>query len=149
MSYLDNINFSSTSGAAMPTNVGDKKYAQNMRAYLAREQWADYQRRFQPIEDQLIDAVTGTEMLDKRLSAISVNNQKAFDAAAQDADLTRQRYGIQQTDQQRAIQTNMDSLAAARSDADARNNIRAATFDRNMAAVLGSGARSAIDTGST
>jgi hypothetical protein len=129
-----------------PVFSGDHAGA-DQRAWLARSQWADYQRRFQPVEDQLIDAVTGTEMLDKRLSAISVNNKSAFDAAAQNTAMTRQRYGINPSQQQQASLSNMDAIAATRADADARNNIRTATYDRNMAAIAGgsSSARTAID----
>lgn len=155
MSYFDVMNdaqagqdgnFGQSTAGYMPSFSGDHA-AQDQRAWLARAQYADYQNRFQPVEDQLIDAVTGTEMLDKRLSAISVNNKSAFDAAAQNSAMTRQRYGINPSQQQQSSQSNMDALAATRADADARNNIRTATYDRNMAAIAGgsSSARTAID----
>lgn len=122
-------------------SFGHDKYAQKNRAWLAREQWEDYQARFQPVEDELIDAVTGSELLDERLGKISINNRKAFDAAAVSAEQFRQRYGINQTEAQRSTNQNNQQLAMAKTTANAMNKTREHIHDRNMAVIGGGQSR--------
>lgn len=127
---------------AKPTvSKNSDKYAQKTRAWLSREQWADYQNRFQPYEDELIDAVTGTELLDERLSQIKINNSKSFAAAATANDQFRNRYGMTQTDPQRTANQNNQHLAMAKANADAMNQTRTHIHDRNMAIIGGGEAR--------
>lgn len=142
---MGNANFSSGGYSSPRPTVafGSDKYAQENRAWLAREQWADYQKRFQPYEDELIDAVTGTELLDQRLSKIKLSNQIAFDTAAGDAGRYRERYGIQQSGAQQSQDENNRNLAMAQATAGAMNQTRTHIYDRNMAAIGGGEVRQA------
>lgn len=132
------------SGTPMPTNTGSDKYAQNMRAWLAREEWADYQQRFAPIEQRLIDETMGRELLDERLSAVQVNQSRAQQASAQMDSMLNRRYGIQPSTQQRSVMDTGRALDVARGTADAKNNLRTHVYDRNMAVLGGGGARADI-----
>ena len=122
----------------MPTNRHDEKYAQKMRAYIARDQWADYQNRFEPWEDDLIDSVMSTDMLDQRLGAISINATNSSRAALQSQQQLMQRYGIQQNAQEKQSSTVNHHLDSAAATATAKNNTRQHIEDRNMA-VMGGG----------
>ena len=129
--------------------MGSDTYAQDMRAYLARQEWADYQRRFQPLEDRLIDSVMSTQMLDERLEAIGTNNETARQVAQMNADVYRRRYGIEQDSA--AIQMNNQRMdrQSALSLANAMNQTRTHIYDRNMQVLAGgSGAiRSTVQQG--
>ncbi len=140
---IGNENFETTGyHNPRPTvSFGNDKYAQKNRAWLARENWDDYQARFQPYEDKLIDAVTGTEMLDERLGAIKINNNKAFMAAADDANQYRMRYGVQQSEAQKTQDQNNQQMAMAGANASAMNQTRTHIKDRNMAVIGGGEAR--------
>jgi len=142
-SGIGNENFESTGYQTAKPSVsfGNDKYAQKNRAWLARENWADYQARFQPKEDELIDAVTGTELLDERLGKIKINNDKAFMASADNANQYRMRYGIQQSDAQKTQDQNNRSMAMAGANASAMNQTRTHIKDRNMAVIGGGEAR--------
>ncbi|MCA9340021.1 MAG: hypothetical protein KDA17_03875 [Candidatus Saccharibacteria bacterium] len=119
-------------------NPGGDHYAQNMNAWLHRQQWEDYKRRFQPVEQQLIhETMDSTELLDERLSAISATANQAFDSAMINADIVRGRYGIHQGESQ--AQANLKRMMRdnSASVADAKNNTRTHTYDRNMNTIAG------------
>lgn len=120
-----------------PTNRNSDTYAQDTNAWLHRQQWQDYKDRFQPVEEQLIDETMGTELLNKRLSAITANADDAFGAAEVDARVTRGRYGIQQNAQEQGAQNRSLALGESLAVADARNNTRTAIYDRNMDTIAG------------
>lgn len=128
-------------------NPNSDTYAQDTRAWITRDQYRDYQTRFEPVEDQLIDAVTGEKMLDESLSAIRINNKQSFDASALSAQQTKSMYGMQETPNQTASQDANRSLAMAKSTANGTNQTRAHIESRDDNAIGGSGARQAIGGG--
>lgn len=135
-SSLD-LGFGSRTGAIAPTNPRSKTFAQDMNAYLARQQWDDYQRRFQPVETQLIDETLSRELLDKRLSGISGIVDRSFETAFGNAAMTRARYGAQQSAQESQSEQRRADLGRTAAIADARNTTRTHIFDRNMETLAG------------
>lgn len=133
-----------TSGSPPPSNVHSDRYAQDMRAWLAREEWADYQQRFAPIERQLVDETMGRQLLDQRLAAVSVNQGRAHLASRQMEDMFNRRLGIRPSEQQQAVMDTGRALDFARGNADLRNNLRTHVHDRNMQVLGGGGARQDI-----
>lgn len=124
---------------------GDKKFASKTRAAMAREVWEDYQNRFEPYEQQLIDQVQNPEeLLDERLSAITINNKAAFQSAEAGTDMMRQRYGVTPSGPQSRVENRDMQRSAVLSAVDGRNNTRTHVQDRNMAVIAGGGARQAI-----
>jgi hypothetical protein len=77
---------------------GDPHQASNLRATIAREEWADYKKRFQPIENQLLGYVKNSDQFikgeqDKALG--SVNDQ--FSRAPDQIARREASYGLQMT----------------------------------------------------
>ncbi|MEM1152765.1 MAG: hypothetical protein AAGI44_01400 [Pseudomonadota bacterium] len=143
------INFNGTDNYAQGGYISpnDKKFASKTQAYIARDAWEDYQRTYQPYEADLISDITGSELLDQRLAAITVNNDRAFDVATMDAEMRRGRYGVQQTGQAAAIDDRQMATARVTSEIDAANKTRTHIDDRNLNILAGadSGARTAIE----
>lgn len=125
-------------------SFGHDDYAKKNRAWLAREKWDDYVQRFQPKEDELLDAVTGEDLLNQRLSSIKIDNSKAFDSALTSANQMRSRYGVNQSQAEKQYEQRSYGLEMAKANAGAMNKTRVHINDRNMQAVGGSGARQAI-----
>lgn len=123
------------------------KFASKMRAAMARDVWEDYQNRYEPYEEALIQEVTNPlEELDERLSAIKINNRQSFQSAREDMNMARGRYGVgDQGVQRRAAEYRGMRQAAVMSEVDARNNTRTHIMDRNMAVIAGGGSRQAIE----
>lgn len=124
----------------MPADYGSESYARRTRAWLARQQWNDYQQRFQPVEQELINAITTPEMLDQRLSAIRANVSNAGNASSQVQDMLMRRYGVAPSAQQRQVDANNRDLAASLASVNAANNTRTQIYDRNQAALAGGSA---------
>lgn len=124
-------------GALPVPKPGSKTYAADMNAYIARQQWNDYQNRFQPVERALIDETMGRELLDQRLSGISAIVDRSFDSAIENARMTRQMYGSNQTSQQKQYETRRMDLGRSTAIADSRNATRTHIHDRNMETLAG------------
>ena len=145
--FFDKLqNQQSIQAGGPPTNRNSDTYAQDTNAWLHRQQWQDYKDRFQPVEKQLIKETSGTELLDQRLSAISADADDAFGAAELSAEVTRRRYGIDQSAESAEAQSRNMALGRSQAVADAKNNTRTAIYDRNMDTLAGgsSTANSAI-----
>lgn len=133
---------------AQPTvSYGSDDYAKQWNAWLTREQYADWQDRFQPREEQLLSAVEGTELLDQQLSNIQANADTSFDLARTTADQTRRRYGLSLTDRERKVEDTRNSLAKAASIAGSSNDTRTYIDERNMNVIGGSTARQVMAEG--
>ncbi len=138
--YTDRVaaRYGNTSQAiSMPTNTNSDTYAQDMNAYIARQQWEDYQQRFQPVERQLIDETMGKELLDQRLSGISAIVDRSFDSAIKNAQMSREMYGTGQTGQQADYESRRMNLGRSTAIADAKNSTRTHIYDRNMETLAG------------
>lgn len=127
-----------------PTNRDSDTYAQDMRAYLRREEYEDLQRRFYPVEDQLISDVSGRDQLDERLASVRAKNSKYYELAKSSADTKRQRYGVTLSNEEKTANNNEMQAQQALSDMTARNNTRTHIYDRNLNVIGGSGARQAL-----
>lgn len=108
-----------------------------MRAYLAREEYNDYLRRFAPMEQDLINSVMNRDMLNDRLSAVSVNNQVSRKSAETAVQMQNARYGVAQSPAEQARQKAQMDRQAALSMANGMNQTRTHIFDRNMNALAG------------
>ena len=135
--YNSGYNSGYYSSATRPTDRNSDTYAQDMRAYIARQEYQDYLTRFAPVEQELINSVMGPEQLEERLSAITVNNQTARNTAEKNMQMVQGRYGVSQSAQQQQ-QTKMDlDRTQALSQANGMNQTRTHIFDRNMNALAG------------
>lgn len=130
-----------------PTRQNNKNFAAETRAYLNRQIYNDYLQRFAPHEDQLLDAITGEEMLNERLSAIRVNADNAFDATQATSSRALGRYGVGMDQREQNAQATQTDLSRSSAIASSRNQTRQHVHDRNMELISGaSSARSAIPT---
>jgi hypothetical protein len=105
-------------------------------AQLARKQWADYQARFIPQEQKLIDSLGNRSVL-QGVDFARDSIGKAFDAQRQGLAMDMARMGVKPTaDQQVAMDR---SLAAQQSSAlvNAENTARQHALDRNLAVMSG------------
>lgn len=119
---------------------GGKHYASETRAAMARDMWEDYQRRFEPIERELVDrAMNPDQWLDERLSQIRVGTDNAFSAVEQGAARQRERYGISRNHQQNRYDRQNLARGEAQAEIDAINKTRSHYSDRNMAVIGGGG----------
>ena len=108
-----------------------------MRAYLAREEYQDYLTRFAPVEEELINDVMGTEQLNERLSAITVNGNMARQTAGSNMQMISERYGVSQSAQQQSQSNMAMDRNQALAQANGMNQTRTHLFDRNMNALAG------------
>ena len=120
-----------------PTNPHSDTYAQDTNAWITRQQWADYNKRYAPVENQLINETMGTELLNERLGKISAITDKSFDTNMMAATQRRARYGVALTSQQQQSQKRDASLSKATAIADGKNNTRTHVYDRNMETISG------------
>ena len=132
-----NQNSGYTSSASRPSNRNSDTYAQDMRAYLAREEYQDYLTRFAPVEEELINDVMGTEQLNERLSAITVNGNMARQTAGSNMQMISERYGVSQSAQQQSQSNMAMDRNQALAQANGMNQTRTHLFDRNMNALAG------------
>ncbi len=116
---------------------------------LARAQWEDYKNRFLPRQEELMNAVTSTQMLDEQLGRISATSKVTGDAARQTAEMMRGRYGMQQTDAQRQAFDAGSAISGALGQANAQNMARQAAYDRYQSSMTGAGIRPLENKGST
>lgn len=70
-------------------------YATDTYADLTRAEYADYKKRFQPFENQLMSLADSEAMLDEQLSKISANGVSRYKKSQANSALNNQRYGIQ------------------------------------------------------
>ncbi|MGZ5029518.1 MAG: hypothetical protein ACXWAT_00330 [Methylobacter sp.] len=124
-------------GGSVPESFD--RAASMKRAALVRDQWDDYKTRFQPIEDSLVDKVSGGGLHTTFNNAGLAQAQKGVDTAftsavgSQARDLSRfgQSYN---KDQLSAFNTNMD-LAKTTAGANAVNTASMADIDRKNAVM--------------
>lgn len=116
----------------------DDEYASKTYAQLVRSQYADYQERFQPYEERMMDLATSRELLDQQLSRIGTNINASFANPQFSAGaLASQRYGTQQTAQERSFNTRQSDMDRALATAHAKNNTRLANADMKQNMVTG------------
>jgi hypothetical protein len=115
-------------------------FAQSERfARIARGMWADYQKRYVPEENKLLNAVA-TEQADAQktvgMAADTVNQQYDLQNGAMDRSLARR--GITPTAPQAAASERTLSLARTSTLANTLNAARLGIKDRNIGLMTGS-----------
>ena len=113
-------------------------YAEDVYSALIKDEYADYQNRFAPIQDQYIDEATSMEMLDEQLGRITANTKSGFDLADKAASMNLGRYGVTQSQEDQSKNNNQSSLNQSLATAQAKNSTRTHHSDRQMAMVTGS-----------
>lgn len=108
---------------------------------LIKEQWDDYKKRFQPVEDQLINDVSGTKYHTKYNQEGLDNAQglvnTAYGAAKDMQERDQQRIGISYTPQQQQAMDSTMNIDQSRSLDNATNNARQADIDRKNTVISG------------
>lgn len=128
---------------------GNKREAELTYRDLAHAQWQDYQDRFLPYQEKLMDVATSTAMLDEQLGRISAVAGQSANMARQNAALAMSRYGMAQSSEMaQAAQSNVTRNQAL-NQANAMNNARSAAYDRYQSAITGSALRPAVTGGKT
>ncbi len=80
---------------------GDDQYANKTRARIARAEWDDYKRRFQPVENQMMAYATSTDD-GRSVGRAQESIAAGFDSAQGQYDRNMSRYGLNQTPEQDA-----------------------------------------------
>jgi hypothetical protein len=122
---------------ARPTNTRSDTFAQDTNAWITRQQWQDYQNRYLPVENKLIDQTMGRDLLNERLGAITATTNTAFDTNMLAAQQRRARYGMRLEGQGAQAQQRGRELSQATAIADGTNNTRTHIYDRNMDTIAG------------
>ena len=120
-----------------PPLQGSDNYAKDTYAWITRENYEDYQNRFLPHEQQLLDAVTGRQLLDERLSQININEHNAFQSTRGATQRRERRYGVLNDQRQDSANEVANHLARSSAVDSAQNQTRQAVQDRNMAMITG------------
>jgi hypothetical protein len=119
-------------------STSDSEYASKTYANIIRSQYEDYQERFQPYENRLMDLAQSRELLDDQLSRITANVSASYDNPQNSAgNLAMQRYGVSMNAQEQAKSTRQNEMSKALALADAKNNTRIANADQQDAIVTG------------
>lgn len=129
-------------GATVLPNFTGKHKAANTRAWLARQEWSDYQARFAPREQELLQRVSkegAIDELNSRLGSIHVDTKRAFDANQSSVDMMNQRYGVTPSPDVQQSQNRQSSISQSLSEVDAINRTRDSISSRNMNVVGGGG----------
>jgi hypothetical protein len=141
---------------AAPTSLGPATIAGGREAYLAqlnnatglaastsdetalaRSQYADYKRRYQPIEDLLMSSYNNAGMMRTRLDDTQGLVNRGFENAAGMQQRTLSRYGVQVSPQQQAQQQRSQQLVQAAGMTDAINESRRAMAQRDEELLAG------------
>ena len=140
--YYTNLNTLNTT-LADPQNMSyvspnDDDYASKTYANIIKSEYADYQDRFRPYEQKLLDYASGTDLLDQQLARITANVGAAYNNPGMSAgNIMQQRYGLTQTAQGQASSQRQNDLQRAISTARARNNTRIANYDQHTGIITG------------
>lgn len=106
---------------------------------LTRAQWQDYQARFVPIENRLMDLTTynNPELAAAQVSDAMSSAGAAVDTANQNRELNRAQYGLTARAGQQQLEARQDSVTRATASMDAANKTRQALIDRNRMIAVG------------
>ena len=127
-------------------NQGGKHQASNTYADITRAEWADYQKTFRPWEQELAASIGNEEMLSEQLGKTDIAVNDSFDQAAGTMDRNNTRRGVSLNPEEQAVVDRTSSMGRASTLADAKNNVRIHSQDRDnqlLTSGLGSGHRGA------
>lgn len=115
----------STTSTTAPLSVGE----------ITRQQYDDYQKRFVPIENQLIGMVGDKATNERLVNEAGTRSDAAFDSSAGALGRNLERLGVRPTAGQSASMQRRTGLARAIANADAKNTTRMANEDRDIAGL--------------
>lgn len=105
-------------------------------AALTREQWADYQNTYVPLENQLIQQAMDPEAANQAMASASQNVNDSFTAQQGATDRRLRGLGLQLTPEQQAASTRATALSKSLTDVGAQNTARDLTIQRQQS-ILG------------
>lgn len=106
------------------------EYAQKKYAQISREQWQDYQTRFVPKENRLIESINNPTLKTEEIGRARTGVDEAFDAVGSSALMRAGRYGGMGADERKVLDRKM-GLERATSRVAAVNNTRQDIKDRD------------------
>jgi hypothetical protein len=118
----------------------ERDSADGRMAEVTLSQWADYQSRFVPIENQLMNMTTynNPELAGQEIGRAQADTGNAYDNIAGSSAVQLGRYGMSRTSDQQASNNRLTSLGRSGAVVDAANNIRLKLIERNQTAAAGS-----------
>jgi len=138
--------FEKISGGKSQSEVIDKTIGRNKGitgvttgglAQIYRSQWADYRKRFAPLENELIDTYRNRAVHDKAIEAGAQQAAISADGAEESYDRNVQRFGVD-TEQMSQEETDRAfDLARSKAIVDAKNRTRQALVDRDQGMLSG------------
>jgi len=145
MGSMDNQSSRFLSGLTAPdagsSNVlnlarGDDQYASETRARIARAEWDDYKRRFQPVENQMMAYATSTDD-GRSVGRVQQSIGQGFDSAQGQYERNMSRYGLAiDPEQRQSMQRNM-ALNEAATTAQGVSSARQAEEERRIGLMGG------------
>lgn len=133
---------------ASSTPLSFDRAAMKKRAAVLQAQWDDYQKRFMPIEQNLID-IAGkgyhTNLLDHDIKNASDGINNAYDSAKSSSDRADARFGVSNPAQDGVMQNNLALSKSASMDG-AINTIRDYDITRRQALVSGASGNASAST---
>jgi len=104
-------------------------------AGITREQWADYVKRFFPIEDELLSSYDNPDLLRQRVAEAKNLSGESFETATRGAQIEAGRYGLNLEDDPAYQRTlNMNRTAAG---VDVGNEVRRRIQQRDQEILTG------------
>lgn len=106
---------------------------------ITKMQWADYQTRFVPIENQLMNMTTynNPELAGQEIGKAQADTAGTYDNIAGSQAIQMGRYGMSLSPDQQASSDRINSLGKSGAVVDAANNIRLKLVERNQTIAAG------------
>lgn len=115
-------------------------YADDTMAQITREAWEDWQTRYEPVLDKMLNLVDTHQLMTDQLNRVATNEQNALNTSQVTESNDMARYGLSTASNP---QDQSDSVSAALSDASTKNGVRTAEQIRDMGILTGSGTKGA------
>lgn len=117
---------------------GGDHQADRNRSKIARAEWNDYKKRFRPIENELIGQIGDRSTYADAVTRSTESVSDTYQTGLGELDRNMARYGVTQSDIERADNARRYGLSRATSMAEAANRARSAVKNRNMQ-IMGGG----------
>ena len=125
-------------------NLSSDTYASDTYADLIRSDYRDYETRFKPYQERLLDLASSTELLDQQLGRISATNKSAYANKAKTNAMNNQRYGVVSSMGQKQSNERLDSISQGLAIAHGKNNTRTHFADQQMGILAGGQGRQMV-----
>jgi hypothetical protein len=142
------LNETQSAPSEAPLRLAPGGSASGNYANLTKAQWQDYQRRFVPIENELINSTTyaNPQVLTKAIGQGREATNQAMDVSEKTQQRAVGQYGITQDPAQLTLRRRMEGLNRSAAVVDAANRIRQRVSDRNREITSGAAPSSGIQT---